>query len=122
MLTPLLSEKTILPSVVDIVRIASTMSPPPADTKRIFLRARTSSADQAGLQDDNLVDLFLTKAGFDNEDTGQHTRHFVHNQPREYEHFHIILDINYRQDPDANVKELVHEVYRVRFDGNNTEP
>ena len=94
----------------------------PADTKRIFLRARTSSADQAGLQDHDLVDLFLIKAGSDKEDTGQHTRHFVHNQPREYEHFHINLDINYRQDPDANVKELVHEVYRIRFSNHDTGP
>ncbi len=98
------------------------MSTPTTDAKRIFLRARTSSADQAGLQDYDLVDLFLTKAGFDKEDTGQHTRHFVHSQPREYKHFHIILDINYKQDPDANIKELVHEVYRIRFDGANTEP
>ncbi|KAL9129845.1 MAG: hypothetical protein Q9175_007177 [Cornicularia normoerica] len=46
------------------------MSTPAADAKRIFLRARTSSADQAGLQDHDLVDLFLTKAGSDKEDTG----------------------------------------------------
>lgn len=98
------------------------MSTPAADAKRIFLRARTSSADQAGLQDHVLVDLFLIEAGSDKEDTGQHTRHFVHNQPREYEHFHIILDINYTQDPDANVKELVHEVYRIRFNDHDTEP
>lgn len=98
------------------------MSLPTAAPKRIFLRARTSSADQAGLQDHDLVDLFLTKAGSDKEDTGQHTRHFVHNQPRDYEHFHIILDINYRQDLDANVKELVHEVYRIRFRGHGIEP
>ena len=93
-----------------------------ADAKRVFLRARTSSADQAGLQDHDLVDLFLTKAGSNKDDTGQHTRHFVHNQPRDYEHFHIILDMNYRQDLDANVKELVHEVYRIRFSDYNTEP
>jgi hypothetical protein len=49
------------------------MSTNAADTKRIFLRARTSSADQAGLPDHDLVNLFLTKAGFDKEDTGQHT-------------------------------------------------
>lgn len=98
------------------------MSIPTADAKRIFLRARTSSADLAGLQDHDLVDLFLTKAGSDKEDTGQHTRHFVHNQPREYEHFHIIIDMNYRQDPDANVKGLVHEVYRIRFSDRNIEP
>ena len=98
------------------------MSTPTAAAKRIFLRARTSSADQAGLQDHTLVNLFLTKAGFDKEDTGQHTRHFVHNQPREYEHFHIILDMNYKQDPDANVEKLIHEVYRIRFDDPNTKP
>jgi hypothetical protein len=33
------------------IRIVSTMSTPAADVKCIFLRARTSSADQAGLQD-----------------------------------------------------------------------
>ena len=98
------------------------MSTPALDAKRFFLRARTSSADQSGLQDHDLVDLFLTKAGFDKEDTGQHTRRFVHNQPRDYEHFHVILDINYRQAPDANVNELVHEVYRIRFSDYDTEP
>ena len=99
------------------------MSIPATAPKRIFLRARTRSADQAGLQDHDLVDLFLTtKTNSDKEDTGQHTRHFVHNQPREYEHFHIVLDVNSWQVPDPNIKELVHEVYLIHFNDHGTEP
>ena len=98
------------------------MSTPAAGAKRIFLRARTSSADQAGWEDHDLVNLFLTNTGSDKEDTGQHTRHYIHNQPRDYKYFHIILDINYKQEPDANVKELKHEVYQICFNNPNTKP
>ena len=84
------------------------------NTRRIFLRLESSAA----LDEAEIVDQFLTHFGYNKKDSSQH---FIHLQPREYRHFFIIIDIDYAQDPDANVQELPHEVYLVSFKGGSTD-
>ena len=74
--------------------------------RRVILRFRTSGAPS----DAQIIDAFFEHAGLRDWDC------FVHWQPREYEHTHVIVDVHCGLEcVGIKVNALPHEVYRVSW-------
>lgn len=74
--------------------------------RRVILRLNSSEP----LEDSEVVDKFLMWSAYDKKDNDQH---YTHLQPRQSRHFHIIIDLNFAQDPKPNLQQIPHELYRV---------
>ena len=90
------------------------MSTSAVAARRIFLRVKSSIA----LDEEQIVEQFLTQHGNKDEDR---KNHFIHIQPRDYRHFFIVIDMDYIQFPDVIIKELPHEVYLSSIKGDGTD-
>jgi hypothetical protein len=84
-------------------------------SKRVFLRLHSSMA----LNETEILHAFLSTSGYSGMESNQH---YVHYEPPQYSHFHIIIDIDYAQITDPSLEQLPHEVYKVSFKAGSSEP
>ena len=94
------------------------MSPSTISALRIFLRLRSRDVD-LDETDVAIVEKFLAFSGHSDGGTNQH---FIHCQPRDYAHFHIVIDMNCTLHPNVQLHQIPHELYSVSFTGEGNEP
>ncbi|KAF2453093.1 hypothetical protein BDY21DRAFT_367315 [Lineolata rhizophorae] len=74
--------------------------------KRVVFRI-PSNTKRTGKE---ILDAYGKLSGYGDFDPNLH---YLHYQPRETSHFHIIADINYTKIEYPDVRKLPHELYRV---------
>jgi hypothetical protein len=81
--------------------------------KRVVLRLRSREFDNGSPQEIIRIFLeFLQSSGYDKASQGNHFYHTEPPQPEPRQHFHVTIDINYRNDtPDMDT--LPFEFYKV---------
>jgi hypothetical protein len=84
----------------------STATDNTSTSKRVFLRLRSSAAPK----ETEIIDTFLSNSccsGIEND------QHYMHYEPPQSSHFHIIIDMDYTQIINPNLVQLPDEVYKV---------
>ena len=82
--------------------------------KRVFLRLHSSVASK----ESEIIQAFLKNSGCAESEN----LHFIHYEPPQYSHYHIIIDMNYIQVADPDFANLPHEIYKVSFKDGENDP
>lgn len=85
--------------------------------RRIFLRMKSS--DPAKEWD--ILMEYYKQFGHEVEMKNHRKYHHWHQQPREYRHYVIVVDLYYVQNPDVDVRQIPHELYSVRSEAGTGE-
>ena len=80
--------------------------------RRVFLRFRTTGAPN----DADIISAFYGYVGLRDADC------YVHWQPRDYSHTHVIVDVHGGSECDVpELQTLPHEVYRIAWTTDSNE-
>ena len=93
--------------------LAPAVEPP----RRIFLRMKSSDPAK---EYDILLEYYR-RFGHGKEINNQNDFHHWHQQPREYRHYHIVIDLYFVQNPIVDVEQVPHQVYLVRTEAGTKE-